>query len=317
MTTRTLIIGGAGFIGSHLATRCVEAGAEVHVLVRATTMLDRLAGLGNDIAVHRASLADEASLAACLDGVRPHRIFHMVAATQFRSSSGIDEALESMDEDLGGFLRLLKVAAAMDRPPEVVIRTGSIAEYGTGPAPSHEWQREAPLTSYAAALAAGTHYAGMLQPHLPFPLVTARLALVYGPDQSEDFLIPALIANCIEGERFLVERPRDRRDFIHIDDVVEGLLTLAERFPVDGGVLNISTGVAPTVAEVVRLVVECTAADEGLVEIRDASAHDDISVLCSSPDHMRAATGWRARINIADGIRDCVARYRVPHRLPA
>lgn len=317
MTMRTLIIGGAGFIGSHLAARCIEAGDDVHVLARETSALDRLTGMEADIAVHRVSLADAKALAACLDEVQPDRIFHMAAATQLRTSSGIDQALDSIDEDLGGFLRLLKVAAAMDRPPEVVIRTGSIAEYGNGPAPSCEEQREAPLTSYAAALVAGTHYARMLQPYLPFSLVTARLALVYGPDQSEDFLIPALIASCLHERRFTVERPRDRRDFIHIDDVVDGLRVLAERFPADGGVFNISTGVAPTVDEVMRLIVECTAADADLIEIRDAAAHDDVTVLCSSPDRMHAATGWRARINIVDGIRDCVTRYRVPHCLPA
>src|SRR3546814_11080573 len=80
--------------------------------------------------------------------------------------------------------------AEQDRPPRAVVRTGSIAEYGTGPLPYREDQHEEPETPYAVTHVIGTEQLRRLASILPFPVVTVRLALVYGPGQSEDFLIP-------------------------------------------------------------------------------------------------------------------------------
>ena len=84
------------------------------------------------------------------------------------------------------------------------------------------------MTAYGAGVVAATHLTAALQPRLPFRISTARLALVYGPAQSTDYLIPYLIQRCLDGLPSVVRRPDDRRDLIHVDDVVDGLLRLAE-----------------------------------------------------------------------------------------
>src|SRR3546814_4992508 len=98
--------------------------------------------------------------------------------------------------------------AEQDRPPRAVVRTGSIAEYGTGPLPYREDQHEEPETPYAVTHVIGTEQLRRLASILPFPVVTVRLALVYGPGQSEDFLIPAMIRRCLEGQPLTVRHPR-------------------------------------------------------------------------------------------------------------
>src|SRR3546814_16839953 len=100
--------------------------------------------------------------------------------------------------------------AEQDRPPRAVVRTGSIAEYGTGPLPYREDQHEEPETPYAVTHVIGTEQLRRLASILPFPVVTVRLALVSGPGQSEDFLLPAMIRRVLEGKPLTVTPPAHR-----------------------------------------------------------------------------------------------------------
>ena len=87
-----------------------------------------------------------------------------------------------------------------------MIRAGSLAEYGLAPLPTREEAREEPVTVYGASLVAATHFVGALQSRLPFSVATARLALVYGPSQSIDYLVPLLITRCLAGKNSIVNR---------------------------------------------------------------------------------------------------------------
>src|SRR3546814_12904453 len=80
---------------------------------------------------------------------------------------------------------------------------------------------------YAVTHVIGTEKLRRLAAILPFPVVTVRLALAYGPGQSEDFLIPAMIRRRLEGQPLTVRHPDDRRDLLTIDDAADGRLQLS------------------------------------------------------------------------------------------
>ena len=94
---------------------------------------------------------------------------------------------------------LLAKASDAQHPPDRIVRAGSVSEYGSAPTPHREETREQPETVYAAGLVAAAHYVGALQSRLPFPVVTARLSLIYGPRQSTEYLVPYLITSCLDG----------------------------------------------------------------------------------------------------------------------
>src|SRR3546814_15158544 len=98
---------------------------------------------------------------------------------------------------------------------------------------------------YAVTHVIGTEKLRRLAAILPFPVVTVRLAPVYGPGQSEDFLIPAMIRRCLEGQPLTVRHPDDRRDLLHIDDAVHGLMQLSAHKLMGHTDVNLSTGDAP------------------------------------------------------------------------
>ena len=305
-----LITGAAGFIGSHLADRCADAGHSVFALVEPATSLHRLASSASRTEVLRADFGDRKAFTVCLEAAKPDYLFHLATRTRRSAQPELADAFQSVEEDLLNLLAILRWAATTSRPPRVVVRTGSLAEYGARPGPATETQRETPTTSYAASLVAGTHFSQMLRHRLPFALVTARLALVYGPRQSEKFLIPALINQCLDGRPGRIHRERDRRDLLYVDDAVSALLTLATRTPAGDGLFNISTGIAPTVREIAELIIAYTGSDPGLLEFQHRDDPEAIPDFRADPGHMAAATGWRARMPYDEGLQNTVAWFR-------
>lgn len=315
MKTRTLITGGAGFIGAHLAARCVTMGHDVHVLVRAQTSLHRLDDIAGQVTIHRVELDDPAGLRACFGAILPHRVFHLATITRPADDKLSD--VYRVIEDLRNLLLIIEICSEISSPPVVVVRSGSIAEYGPLPMPYHENQQERPASPYAAGLAAGTDYIRLLQAILPFPVITARLALVYGPQQSDSFLIPSLIQHCLDHQPRTINRPDDRRDLLHIDDAVDALCQLADRPPAPGTVVNISTGTAPTMRETAQIILKATQANAALITFNETPAAEPVSELRASPDLARRLIGWTARTSLEQGIEKTVTWIRDRCHMPS
>lgn len=301
---QVLITGCGGFIGTHLSEYFLRRGDSVHGLVRE--------GRDGpcDVILHRADMSSPAALDRCLAEARPDVVFHLASRTHWDEQEDLSDAAQSLQDDVGNLIAVLSAVVRSSASVRAVVRTGTLAEYGAGPTPYRETQREQPNSTYGAALLAGTHYCQMLQHRLPFPIVTARLALVYGPGQSEDFLLPTLVANCLKGIPTWLQRPGDRRDLIDIRDVVAALALLGAGPPQRGTVFNVVTGVAATMQEVAELVVDATGCDPSLVEINTVPEKGGTIDLQGAPDLMRQATGWCPEVALADGIDNLVDWYR-------
>jgi nucleoside-diphosphate-sugar epimerase len=139
---------------------------------------------------------------------------------------------------------------------------------------------------------------------------TARLALVFGPAQSKDYFVPLLISRCLARRESVVLRPDDRRDFIFVDDVVTALLRMASLAGRNAGVINISSGIAPSMREVAKLIVDLTEADPDLVKYSEASPPSGAPHLCCSPELAGRLLGWQTRISLSDGLARTVQWYR-------
>ena len=147
-----------------------------------------------------------------------------------------------------------------------------------------------------------------MQSRLPFPVVTARLSLTYGPAQSENFLIPSLISRRLASRHLCATRRAS--DLIYVDDVVEALLRLSSTDTPGGTIINIASGNAPTMRETAMKIIAATEADPSLVEFR-ADSSEDVDLL-PSPEFALELLDWKARIPLHQGIGLTVASYRAP-----
>lgn len=303
----SLVTGAAGFIGSHLSARLLADADEVHVLLRPTTSLARLADIVENLVVHRVDLADRDALHECVAGIRPDRVFHLAAETRLSTEPSFANARAAMKLYVDPILNLVEVLAQLPAPPSVVVRAGTLAEYGHAPLPYEETGPASPTTPYAAGMLAATGLLGMLAPALHFPLITARLALCYGPRQSCGFMVPALIDAALSSRPFTVERPEDRRDLLYVSDAVDALLRIAEAAPGDCPVINVCSGVAPSMREVAAQVVELTGCDPDLIELRRALPGDRSMEMRCAAGLARKRLGWERQVGLEEGLRRTIA----------
>ncbi|WP_018185273.1 NAD-dependent epimerase/dehydratase family protein [Kaistia granuli] len=308
--SRVLVTGGAGFIGSHLVAACLAAGHSVHAIIRPGSDTQRLRPFDGRVTRHGFDLRDEDELKHCLGEVQPELIFHLAARPRRREDRSLDDVRDVAREDLLGLIGLLAAAAAAPRPASRLVRAGSLAEYGAAPSPYREDVREAPFTAYGAGLVAATQICAALQPRLPFPVATARLALTYGPAQSTDYLLPLLIQRCLAGEQTLVRHPTDRRDLVHVDDVIEALMRLGTASLPKAAIVNVASGLAPTMRQMAELVIAHTGADPASISYGDGHATSGAPDLRGSTDLARQWLGWQARIPLSEGIARTVTWYR-------
>jgi nucleoside-diphosphate-sugar epimerase len=296
---RILVTGAAGFIGRHLCARLLADGASVHALVRPTTDVAPLAPLSG-IAVERVDLSDRAAVEALAARLEPDIVFHLASGDHRRPADGLSDARNAIAEGPALFVDLLAALAAAPRPPAALVRGASLAEYGPIATPYREDQREEPADSHAAGAMAATRFGAMLAARLPFATVSARLALIYGPGQSARFLVPSLIRRLMAGHPAHVARPTDRRDLMHVDDAVEGLIAVARK-PASP-VVNLCTGQGPTMRAVAEAIAAELGAPPTLLSFGPADPPGGTPTLIGAPEAAARGCGWQARIPLAEGL---------------
>ena len=296
-----LVTGAGGFIGSHLARRLVADGHEVHGLVRKGSAGKRLQDI-DSVRRWTADLGDPGALEACLKGALPERIFHCAGVSGARHGGGWEPVREAQRVNVNGLVNLLQAISISGAPVRTLVRLGGLEEYGSGPAPYVETQREAPRSAYSASQVAGTHLLQALRPTLPFAAVTLRPALIYGPGQSPDFLIPALIDALLAGREFPMTEGRQRRDLLHIDDLVSAMLTASTTDGLGGEVINIATGVAPSIRTVARTIRRLMGASHCLMFGALPDRPNDILDLRADSSKARRLLNWQPTVGLARGL---------------
>lgn len=305
-----IVTGGAGFIGSHLAARLAGAGHDVHVIVRPKTDRRRLAGIAGRVTVHAVASDDGEGLSRCFATAAPEQVFHLASQSRPAPGSLIDDIAGRIAGDIAFLLAIVKAAANAPRPPATFVRAASLAEYGAVPAPYKETDKLRPLTPYGASMAACTQVLEALTPTLPFAIAQGRLALVYGPGQSTTFLVATMIESFTAGRPVEIRNPESRRDLIHIDDAVDGLLRLSDRDIRAVGTVNICTGVGVSMREAAETILAATGAARELLRFAESPLEDGASDLWGSTDLAGRSLGWRARFDFSEGVRRTLARLR-------
>jgi nucleoside-diphosphate-sugar epimerase len=314
-----LVTGATGFLGSHLVHRLLAEGRPVHVYVRPEGSRARLDGVRARLTVHTGDLLDAESLGAACRAGAVTAVLHCAGDTTARRFTGDWTAVSrAMKVNLRGTLAVLEGAARADTV-RTVVRLGGLEEYGTAPTPWDESQREEPSSPYSASQVAATHACQAMQPHLPFAVITLRPSLVYGPGQSSDFLIPALITALLRGGRFAMTAGEQGRDLLYVDDFVEAMLLAAGRSDLRGGLFNISSGREWPVVDVARRIAALIGAMDALDIGALAPRAGDLVHLVGRNDRAAELLAWQPRVSLEDGLRRTIAWHREqlgPRRSP-
>jgi UDP-glucose 4-epimerase len=238
-----LVTGGAGFIGSHIATALVERGDRVRVLDNLCTgHRDNLSAIAEHIEFIEGDLINPQDVDRALEGVEV--VFHQAALASVPRS--VDAPLDTNAACVTGTVTLLD--GARRNGVRRVVFAGSSSAYGDQPTPAKsEKLLPGPLSPYAAAKLAGEYYCQAFTSTYGLETVTLRYFNVFGPRQDPQSqyaaVIPKFITAILAGGRpTIFGDGKQSRDFTYVDNVVQGNLLAADAPAAVGRTINVACG---------------------------------------------------------------------------
>jgi nucleoside-diphosphate-sugar epimerase len=300
---RVLVTGASGFLGQHLCRALLGAGTRLHAAVRD---LDRLADRHRYHGVWKVDVRDLAQIRSVVDDVGPEVIFHLAGFSSARPSP--DLVLPMIEHNLLGTVHTLLAAAEAGCKRVVLV---SSAEELRGP------DLSGALTSpYGAAKMAATLYGRLFDRVYGLPVVFTRPLMAYGPRQDAAKLIPYVITSLLRNEAPRLSSGSRSCDFVYVDDVIRGLLLAAVGPNLGGRMLELGTGRATHVRDVVTrigaLMGATVAPAYGALADRpeEPMTPADVETTCE-------LTGWVPRWTLDEGLLATIAYYRDLMRVPA
>jgi UDP-glucose 4-epimerase len=240
----SLVTGGAGFIGSHIATALIERGDKVRVLDNfCTGKRTNLAHVEGKYELAEGDLVDRAAVERAFKDVKT--VYHQAALASVPRS--VAQPLDTNAACVTGTVNLLDVARKVG--VERVVYAGSSSIYGdrTASAAKHETDLADPVSPYAAAKAAGELYCSAFHATYGLPTVTVRYFNVFGPRQDPNSeysaVIPKFVTKMLAGERpTIFGDGKQSRDFTYVANIVAGNLLAAQVPAAVGKTFNIACG---------------------------------------------------------------------------
>jgi len=304
-----LVTGGAGFIGSHIATALAASGRCVEVID------DLSAGdpsrVPSGVRLHLGDVRSEADLARVFASCPFETIVHCAAQTSVERS--MKEPELDRDINVGGTRRLSDFAngAGVKR---IVFASSGGAIYGDSRSAASESTRPAPRSNY------GRHKleAERLLLAGGVPCAALRFSNVYGPGQRADAeggVVAIFLDRLAEGEPLDVHGDgRQVRDFVHVSDVVNAVLLALEGSLT--GVWNVASGEATSIR---RLVEELAALAGQVVQVRRLPRRPgDVGRSLLDPRKL-VSIGWGPPLPLVEGLRLTMESSRIaaPAATPA
>ena len=302
---RVLLTGAAGFLGANLTRELLRRGADVHVLLRATTDPWRIAELRDRISVHRADLTDAGAVRAAVAAARPRLLFHLAMP------SGHPQDRDARAQMVEGCVRasVHVLEAALAHGVERLVQLASFLEYGPSVAPVPETAELRPATLRGAAKAAATLWSQGFARATRLSSVVLRAFSVYGPWEPAGRLVPSAVKAALDGSPLPLTPFPSCRDFVYVDDVVNACLLAADAHVPPGEAFNVGSGVLSSSADVVA-AVEAACERRLRIEGEYPAVPADSNACAASLEKVEAALGWRPRHSLRQGIEATVAWFR-------
>ena len=289
---RIVLTGATGFLGSALARHWHRAGHELLLLTRIDSNTRRINAILPDARLVRLAAID--GLTELVVQSRPDAIVHTACSYGRRGES----ALDILDTNVRYGMALLQAVLDTSGSCVTFVNTGSVLE----PQVSLYALSKAQFSQWGATLA--TQNADALQ------FIDVRLQQMYGPgDDSSKFTTHILETCRLNKPRLALTAGEQRRDFIHVDDVVLAydriLVRRTDFAPADA--IDVGSGSAPSMRDFVELAKHVAGAstelDFGAVPYRSNEA-----MLCVADTARLKALGWAPRFDIEAGLRQTLQK---------
>jgi UDP-glucose 4-epimerase len=305
---KTLVTGGAGFIGSNIVGRLIADGHDVRVLDDLCTGYRENVPDGVELVV--GDVADEAVVRSAMDGVEV--VFHQAARRSVIGS--VEHPLRTDTANVHGTLAVLD-AARLAGARRVVSASSSSVYGGAEQMPTPERAPLIPRSPYAVSKLAGEQYCRVYAELHGLETVSLRYFNIYGPRQRPDSayaaVIPLFIEALAEGRRPIVHGDGGQsRDFTFIDDAVAANIAAATApaGACSGKAYNVAGGHRYSLLEMLALLgrIQGVAADPEFTDPRAGDVrHSEADIGAAAAD-----LGYHPAVSFEQGLASTVAWFR-------
>ncbi len=319
-----LFTGAQGFIGSWVAERLLDEGAQVLVLDRPPTEPSRfrLRGLHERCTAVAADLADPRSLRLALDEHSVQAVFHLAASAIV--GSAMSSPLETYEVNVRGTWNLLEACRTADEPPNRVVVASTDKAYGVHEElPYREDHALQPRFPYDTSKACADIIARSYAHTFGLPVAVTRFANVFGGgDFNFSRLIPGAIRSLLAGEPPEIRSDGlMQRDFLYAEDAASAYLAVAaslDRPALHGRAWNAGIGRPVRVLEVVEQLIDIAGVDVEPDVRGQGTPHGELSRQWLDCDDIARELGWMPALDLRRGLEATYAWYeqQLP-RIPA
>lgn len=306
-STRTLITGAGGFIGSHLVETLVRQGREVRALViydarNSRGWLDDIPSeITSNVEIISGDIRDQFAIRKIVAGCE--NVIHLAALVGIPHSFTSPEAY--VETNIKGTLNLLQ--AARDTGVRRFINTSTSEVYGTGmQLPMTEEHPLAGQSPYSATKIAADHLALSFHHAFDLPVTVVRPFNTYGPRQSNRAVIPTIISQVASGARKVrLGATSPTRDFSYVQDTVDAFISVLDSSAGIGDVVHFGSGYEVSVGDLALVIAQIM--DTEIEIIRDEERvrpnNSEVMRLWADASKAHRVFGWDPKYGGADGLR--------------
>jgi UDP-glucose 4-epimerase len=313
---RVLITGGAGMIGSHIARLAVAQGARVTVLDAMLPLyggnLFNLDGIADRIEFVQGDIREASLMQGVVQG--QDIIFNLAGQVSYVDSN--HDPLLDLDINCGGHLKTLEACCQVNRRAKLVFASSRFVYGAIDYNPVDESHPFNCLSIYGIHKLAGEKYYRFYYDAHGMDTVSLRIANPYGPRQqmkhSKYGIVNWFIRLALEEKPLTIfGAGLQRRDYIFNEDLAEAFLAVALAPGTAGQIYNVGSGSGTPFKEMASLVAEAVPGTEVVqVEWPAERYFVETGDYISNLDKIFAATSWRPRTSLQEGIARTVAFYR-------
>ena len=295
---KILITGGTGFIGYHLAKKCLDLNWSVDSISTKSPPLKRKLKKVNylklDISKKKKlikNLKSDYDFVVNLAGYVDHSKKNKTMKSHFNGCKNLANFF--LNKNLKKFVQI-----------------GSSIEYGKSRSPQKENKKNLRETysTYGNAKLFSTKFLLELKKKYNFPITILRLYLVYGPKQDVNRLIPFTIINALKKVKFNCSAGKQFRDFIYIDDLVSAIVKTLKSKKTNGEIINIGSGNPINVKKLILKI--CKLAKGGKPQFGKVSLRkDEILKLYPSLNKVKKILNWQAQVNLDKGLKKTIKYF--------
>jgi len=298
---KCLVLGGCGFIGSHIADGLLESGYKVRIFDKVNVDTQNIDHLIDGIEFLEGDFTNEVDVAQAVKGV--DYIFHFVGTTLPKTST--DNPVYDIESNVVSTLKLLD-QASKDKIKKVIFASSGGTIYGVPQStPILEDHSTNPTCSYGISKLMIEKYLELYHMTRGLDYVCFRISNPYGDRQNPQSIqgaVAVFLGSVKDGKPITIWGTGDiTRDYIYIKDIVP-ILIKALQIKVRWRIFNLGSGKGTTLNELVEIIKEVTQRD---IEVTYSEGRPiDVQVNVLDISRVRKEFGFTPKTSIRDGIRN-------------